>query len=294
MNENLLIKYIEQDDHLPGYDLGLLGESFSGFNEVFKELFEISQIQGELVLRTTRISEGSIDVANLVQIVIEHSPFKEPKDLLDFLQVVSVTLHQQAENFFNAIGNGHKTVNDYFRENQFDNSVVTGLLVLYFPKMLKWAGKQAKKLQNMVSNGRYKKALKPLTENGISSVKVMTLSKDSFEVSIDETQLENYLPEEEAILPELENGNIVNLSGQILALQSTRGEKLKFEAEGINPRYKLLTAHPPDGKNTEDFMDYYKKIVNVRAQVYRKTLYKRPEIIILEIELGQGELFPEQ
>ena len=251
-------------------------------------------------------------VANLVQIVIEHSPFKEPKDLLDFLQVVSVTLHQQAENFFNAIGNGHKTVNDYFRENQFDNSVVTGLLVLYFPKMLKWAGKQkiklttcdedgneiserkAKKLQNMVSNGRYKKALKPLTENGISSVKVMTLSKDSFEVSIDETQLENYLPEEEAILPELENGNIVNLSGQILALQSTRGEKLKFEAEGINPRYKLLTAHPPDGKNTEDFMDYYKKIVNVRAQVYRKTLYKRPEIIILEIELGQGELFPEQ
>ncbi len=312
MNENLLIKYIESGENQPGYDLGLLGESFSGFNDVFKELFEISQIQGELVLRTTRISEGSIDVVNLVHVLFEHSPFKDPKDLMEFLQVADATLHQHASNFFNAFGNGHKSVNDYFRENQFDNSVVTGLVVLYFPKMLKWAGKQkqrlttaddsgneiserqAKKLKQMVSNGRYKKALKPLSENSISSVKVMALSKSESQVVIDDRELENYLPEDEKILPEFENGMIINLTGQILALQSTRGEKLKFEAVEIDPRYKLLTAHPPDGKQTEDFMQFYKKQVNITAEVYRKTLYKRPEIIISNIELTQGELFPEE
>lgn len=320
MNENLLIKYIEQDNEGPGFDLGLLGESFTGFNDVFKELFEISQIQGDLVLRTTKISEGSIDVVNLVQVVISHSPFKDPRDLLDFLQIVDATLYQQASNFFNAIGNGHKTVNDFFREYEFSGSVVSGsvggiisgLVVLYFPKMIAWSGLQksqltteneggekisersAKKLQNMVASGKYKKALKPLSENGVSSVKIVALKSGQAQVVIDEAQLEKYLPEEEKILPELQNGNIINLTGQILALQSTRGETLKFEASGIEPKYKLLTAHPGEDKKTEDYKDFYKKLVNIKAEVYRKSLYQRPELIIQAIETSQTELFTEE
>lgn len=315
MDSNLLIKYIEQNKESAGYDLGLLGESFSGFNSVFKELFEISQIQGELVIRTAKIEEGSIDVLNLIQVVVSSTPFKDPKDLMDFLQVVDLSLHQQASTFFNAIGEGHRTVNDFFKENQFDNNVVagviSGLVVLYFPQMIAWAGKQkqqttlqdengnkiseryARRLRNMISTGKYKKAFKPLTENNISRVQVTATKKTAYTVSIDEASLENYLPEEEKILPDLENGTEHNFSGEILALQSTRGETLRFKAYGIDPAYQLLLAHPADGKKTEDYMNFYKKQVNIKAQIYRKTLYKKPEIIIQEIELAQGELFNE-
>lgn len=319
MDPNLLIKYTEQDDGQAGYDLGLLGESFSGFNDVFKELFEISQIQGDLIVRTARIEEGSIDVCNLIQVIVAESPFKDPKDLMDFLQVVDATIYQQASNFFSAFGNAHKTVNDFFKEYEFSGQVVagtisgivSGLTVLYFPRMIAWAGKQknqtttqdengnkvseryAKKLRNMVNTGRYKKALKPISENSVSSVSIGAIRQSSYSITIDESKLGDYLPEEEKILPEFENGQVVQLSGEILAISGTRGERLKFKATGIDPRFDLLTGFPQDDKKTEDYTGFYKKQVNIKAEIFRKTLYKKPEIIIKEIELSQTELFPE-
>lgn len=308
MDSNLLIKYKEQTDGSIGYDLGLLGESFSGFNSVFKELFEISQIQGELVVRTTRVSEGSIEVFNLIQVVTT-IPFNEIRDLLDFFQVVDHTLYQQASAFFSAFGNGHKTVNDFFRENQFDNTVLNVLLTIFVTQMVAWSGKQktqlttrddmgnkiseryAKKLKNMISLGKYKKALKPITENSVSYVQIDAIKKSSSTISIDENTLGNYLPEEEKILPDLENGIIHNFTGEILALQSTKGETLRIKIHGIDPKYQLLVAHPADGKNTEDYKDFYKQQVNIKAEIYRKTLYKKPELIIREIEIMQEDLF---
>lgn len=310
MNSNLLIKYVEQNEDFAGFDLGLLGESFTGFNDVLKELFEISQIQGELVIKTTSITEGSIDVNNLLQ-VIYAIPFNNVKDFLDFLQVVDKDLYQSAGQFFNTLGHGHKTINDFFNEHQFDNALISGLVVVYFPKMISWAGKQkkkittrdesgatisesyAKKLKQMVDKGKYKKALKPVVENNISTIHISSTSKEKYSAIIDEENLGNYLPEEEQILPELENGTVHNFKGEILALQSTRGETLRFKILGIEPKYQLVVAHPADGKKTEDYMSFYKKQVTIKAEIYRKTLYRKPEIIILDIELMQQNLFNE-
>lgn len=313
MDENFFIKYTEQENDQIGYDLGLLGESFVGFNDVFKELFEISNIQGDFNFRTTKITEGSIDVANVVEVVLNASPFDSPKELLDFLQIVDAQLHQQASSFFHAFGNAHKSVNDFFKEYEFTGQVLSGLIsgltVLYLPKMVSWAGLQknqittedprgnripehyATKLQRMVKTGKYKKALKPLSESGIKSVALSSSGKNYIQTIIDEESLENYLPEEEKILPDFENGMEVKLTGEILALQSTRGEKIKFKAHGIEQRFQLLTAHPGDDKKTEDYKDFYKKNVNLTAEIYRNSLYKKPEIIIKSIELSQMELF---
>lgn len=308
MDSNLLIKYIEQNNYADGYDLGLLGESFTGFNEVFKELFEISQMKGDLIIKTTSISEGSIDVNNIIQ-VITTSAFHDVKEFLNFLQVADHSVYQKASVFFSTLGNGHKTINNFFNENQFDNAVITGLIVAFFPKMIAWAGKQkkalftrdvegntlpevyAKKLQQMITKGKYKKALKPLTENNVSQVQIAATKKTYYVISIDETNLGDYLPDEEKILPEFENGDVVNMAGEILALQSTRGETLRFKAYGVDPKYQLLIAHPADGTKTEDYINYYKKQVTIKAQIYRKSLYKKPEIIIEEIQTMQKELF---
>jgi hypothetical protein len=247
-------------------------------------------------------------VNNIVHI-ISTIPFQEVKDLLNFLQVVDQTLYSNASNFFNTIGGTHKAVNDYFRENQFDNNLVTGLMVYFIPKMIDWAGKQksalctkddsgntiptayASRLQQMITNGKYKRALKPLTENNISYIRLSAVKNSSAMITINESNLGDYLPEEEKILPELENGSTHNFSGEILALQSTRGETLKFKIFGIDSRFQLLTAHPEDNKKTEDYKDYYKKQVNIKAEIFRKTLYKKPEIIIRGIVLRQIELF---
>lgn len=64
--DDMIIKY--QGDDAEGFDLGLLGESFSGMNSVLKELAELTGIEGEIELRTTEITHGSIDLHNAVHI----------------------------------------------------------------------------------------------------------------------------------------------------------------------------------------------------------------------------------
>ena len=306
MGTDLTIKYTEVSNNETGYDLGLLGESFAGFNEVFKELFQISKINGELDFRTKSITAGSIDVNNIVA-VITSIPFSEIQDFLNFLQVVDDNLYRTAVEYFNAFGNGHKTVNDYFRENGFDSNIVSAVLASFLTKMFEWGGKQknvltleiqdkkipvnyAKQLQSMVKKGKYKRALNPISQNNIASIALIT--PQSHQVAqVDETTLSEYLPDEEQILPDLVNGSVHNFTGQILAMQSTRGDNLRFKVFEIDPRFQLLTAYPGDGKKTEDYKDFYKKHVEVKVEVFRKTLFKKPELLIREISVLQQNLF---
>lgn len=309
MEENLLITYHENDKQAAGYDLGLLGESFTGFNDVFKELFTISKIQGDLVLRTTKISQGSIDVQNIVDVVINGTPFSSVSDLLDFLRVADQQLYQEASNFFNAIGNGHKAVNDFFKEYEFSGAVVSGLVSGFIVSAVEWSGLQkkrvttedsagnqisettARKLRTLVLGGKFKRALKPISENSVSKVALASHSVKKVVTNISEVELGNYLPDDEEILPQLVNGTVIQLVGEIQALQSTKGETVKFKAAEIEKKFQLLTAYPADGKQTEDYKDFYKKQVILTAEVFRKTLYKKPELIIQDIKLSQDELF---
>lgn len=319
MNNDLLIKYEDKNANKNGYDLGVLGESFTGFNQVFKEIFEISQLQGELVFKTTKITEGSIEVQNVLEVIVNSTPFNNVQDFLDFLQIANTHLHEQASTYFTAIGNGHKNVNDFFREYEFSGSLLSGsvsgflsgLMVSFVVKSTGWSGKlknaslaseevrdnipekTAVKLQRMISSGKFKKALKPILESGIEEISLAS-NNNREKIIIDETKLGNYLPDEERILPDLINGMEVTLIGEIVALQSTRGEKIKFKAEDIESKFQLLTAHPDDDKKTEDYKDFYKKQVNIKAEIFRKTLFKKPELIIKEIELSQESLFTDE
>lgn len=311
-NQNMLIKYQHQSDSdTKGFDLALLGGSFIGLNTVFKEFFEISGLEGELVVNTTKISEGSIDVHNLIQI-IGLIPFKEIKDLLDFLQVVDIELYKQATNFFQEIGQAHRTVNDWYKDNPLDLEVTTILLTIFFTKMFRYTGvnsknsaaemvdengktipeKFSKKLRQMVKKGAYKRFVKPITENNVSKISVMAANKSkSYVATVDETNLENFLPEEEEILPELKNGDIKNFTGEIRNLESTRGERVKIRINEVDSQYQLFTARPADGQDTEDYKEFYKKMVSVKAEVLRASMYKRPELILHSVEKMEQELF---
>src|SRR5258707_15880058 len=118
-----------------GFDLSLLGESFVGFNDVFKELFEISEISGELEVKTLRISEGSI-ITEIYLNVLALIPFENIKHYQNFLQFSNSNLLKDLNHYFSQFENAHKTLNDYFKENQFDLQVVTILITLFITKMV--------------------------------------------------------------------------------------------------------------------------------------------------------------
>lgn len=307
MQSNLYIKYVMNDQENTGFDLSSLGESFIGFNTVFKELFEISEISGELEIKTVRISEGSI-ITEIALNVLTNIPFDNIKHLQDFLEFTDQELLTQLHNYLSQFQNAHKSINDFFKEFPFDQEVLIVLLTIFITRMVSTAPlekekiviidreknkipqRYAKRLHQMVRERKFKKALKPIIENNVSEIAMSTTKVFKKPVSINESNFEDYLGEEEKILPNLQNGDTHSFTGEILALQSTRGEVLKFKAYGIEPKYQLLIAHPSDDQSTEDFMEFYKKEVNIKAEIFRKSLYKKPEIIIKGIELVQQKL----
>lgn len=110
---------------------------------------------------------------------------------------------------------------------------------------------------------------------------------------IDDNNFENYLSQEEEILPELKNGDTRTLIGEIVALQSTKGEILKFKAFDLPQKYQTLVLYPRGKNKTEHYKDFYKEKVQITAEIYRKSPYKRPELLLKAIHLIQGDLLKE-
>lgn len=146
----------------------------------------------------------------------------------------------------------------------------------------------------MVSTGKYKRALKPITDGNTTSIKVAALlNKEKKSVIITEANVGDYLPEDSMILAEFENGQKVRLTGELQSLQSTHGDTMKIRIEGIDPQNALLGATPSDGVNIEDYAGFFKKKVVLDAEIFRKTKYKRPELIIESMELAQTSMLDE-
>ncbi len=304
MDARLLIKY-EWEDVDAGFNMATLGESLVGFHAVLNELFAISNIQGELQVRTVKVKEGSVEIISILDVVLNgHYPFTSIPALYDFLETTNEDLLKVAQDFFSAIGNTGKTINDFFNENQFMGSLAADFISGY---MIYLIGKQqsrkekdadknipkryANKLKQLQQRNTYKRALKPLVDGEFKSIKVAQLAVDSpKEIVIEEKNLPDYLSDDSQILPDFVNGQEVKITARVVGLQSTKGETVKLKVDNIDPNNNLLMAHPPEGTGTENFRELYGENVLVVAEVYRRTLYKRPELLIRSMEKSQMEL----
>lgn len=303
MQDSLLIKYTY--DSQDGFDLSVIGESFMGFDSVLKELLNIAQLEDEVQIKTSKVQQGSIEVINVL-VLSDPMPFHNVEVFLEFLRIAAPELLNQANTFFSALSDGHRTVNDYFAKNPVDQTVIQ-LILTYLvsslatarrlkknqgiPEGSKASERQVKRLRRMISTGKYKRALKPITDGNTTSIKVAALStEENKSVVISEANVGDYLPEDSMILPEFENGQKVRLTGELQSLQSTHGDTMKVRIEGVDPQNALLVATPSDGVNIEDYAMYFKKRVVIGAEIFRKTKYKRPELIIESMELAQTNL----
>lgn len=308
MQPNFFIKYRGiQASNDSIVDLVALGESIIGFDALIKEVFRISKMNGDVSISATKTRDGSLIVDILVAVsnIIGSTPFERVEDLLNFLKIVDHNQWEQAGNFFNDLNYTHRTLNDYFAANPLDYTLVCSFIAYligkarrhkHSPDLDDLPKDYAIALHKAIKARKFKKAISPLIENEATSIEVsddhdFTSQKT---VTIDVSNFESYLSEdEEAILPDYENGKVYMFTGAILSIQCIRGETMKIRIHGFNKKYRDLTALPEEGKTTQDYMVFYgkDKTVLIEAMIERNSLYQKPKIHVQKISLQNQPLF---
>ncbi|HSE29208.1 MAG TPA: hypothetical protein VLA77_01325 [Candidatus Saccharimonadales bacterium] len=302
MKESFVIRYEYRPED--GLNLTLLGESFAGFDSLLKDILETANLGEEVEIKTTRVQQGSIEVFNAL-VTLHPIPFTDVQAFLEFLRIAAPELLNDANTFFSNIHGIHRTVNDYFARNPVDMAVA-GLIIGYItgairtsaklkngnklPNDSKVSPRQISRLKRIVESGRYRRALAPITEGVISTIEIKPTINTSEGVKITERNVGEYLPEDDKILPDLHNGDRIKLSGELLSLQSTRGDVLKIKVDDLDPRFSLLTCTVADGASIESYKHLFKERVVFEAEVVRASYYKRPELVVYAMSQQQEEL----
>lgn len=304
---NFFIKYNgKSDSDGSTIDLVVLGESIVGFNSVIKEIFKISKLKGEISISANKIREGSI-IIDVIIFVSQHAneiPFDKVIDFLNFLKVISQDSYTAAVNFFNGIQEVHEGINEFAKEYPATYDLVKDGITLFIgiligraqkhknqPDLDNLPEKYAMALHKMISSKKFTKALKPLVEDEAVSIEVSSEKSFEHRTKIDLDNFENYLGEGEQILPDLKHGEASRLTGKVVGLQCSRGDSLKVKVHIKGKRYLTLVAFPPEGKTTQDLDELYGHNVIIEAEIERKSLYQKPKLHIIQIDIQQSTLF---
>ncbi|MDP3953817.1 MAG: hypothetical protein Q8Q06_00165 [bacterium] len=296
----LYIKYGWDKSERDGVDLDVLAESINGFNSVIQEFAKIGKFKGGISIKAKRADGGSIILETFIT-AASSLPFESITDYNNFLTTIGEQVVTTGLDIFNE---AHRDINDFFGKNPLD----LALLGWFVVRMIKWAKLQKKspvtqneegmflpknfaiQLHRMINRKIYKKALRPFTEDQVNKINIYPKDKEDDAATIDTGNFENYLSEDEQILPEYENGRIYRFVGRVVGLESSRGEYMKFKAAEVKREYSLLVAYPEINKTTEHYVDYYKKPVIISAEVIRGSLYQKPKLAIKDIKLMQESL----
>lgn len=300
---NLIIKYQWNEGDKGGVALDVLGESIVGFDTVIKQTVRVLKIQGDVSVKVHIAEDKSIDFGVIIDLIsgVSQIPFENVQAYLDFLALVG---KQVASKGFEWGSQAHDDLNALYARYPLD----AALLGYGIVRLIAWARKQKKapviqdddgkqlpknyaiRLHKLIKRRVFKKALVPFVEEQVSEIEIKATYKPEQPAVINNKNFEEYLSEEEQILPDYENGKVYRFVGTIVGLESSRGEYMKFKADGIKREHSLLVAFPGDDQKTEDFLEFYKKQVLIEAEVIRKSLYQKPKLVVRSIDLMQKPL----
>ncbi len=311
MNPNLFIRYKGADaDSDSQISLAEIGESLSGFHSVLENLSEIAGITIRPTIEVTALREGSVifDIVSSWGHSSTVLPFDSVDSFLEFIRLAEVPGADRIEEYFNELGSAHRSLNDWAAQNPVDFEAVKSLWHVFWAgviiKLFAWAGffkkgenpqnkkvsrRKQRALQRLVKKKGFKKALTPLTEDKARSIELSDKRDFSRSAVVDQTNMEDYLADEDMILPHLENGTTHELHGTITSLKATRGDQMTLQIKHDGDSYNL-DALPAPGLTTKNYIDFYTEDVNVRAEVMRTSLYKKPKLRLHSIALRQMEL----
>ena len=144
-------------------------------------------------------------------------------------------------------------------------------------------------LQKLIKKKGFKKALLPMTENKAALIELSDEPEFKEPARVDQSNLSDYLADDDTILPHLIDGHSYDLHGTVTSLKATRGDRLtlqiKYEGEDHN-----LDALPARGLTSKQYIQYYQEDVQVHAEVMRTSLYRKPKLRIQRIQKAQLEL----
>ncbi len=284
-------------------DLVELGNSIAGLGPLLDKIFSASKLNGELNVQTSKVEDGCILIDLLIDPTLGALPFENVQDLLAFLQFVDYAKFLVAQSFFDTLADTHDALNKYWDKYPFDRDMLLifiPLAIAYSKKLKKRldlmfndrpvSPKLAKNLQKTVKSKSYKKMLSPFTEDHVSSIEFSQNRSFQAPATIDNSNFESYLPEDETILPRLENGDEVALTGTIVSMQHSRGDTLSFQFSEGSQKHTLIT-HPRDGETTKDYAEYYAfDSILLTAEVVRHSMYKKPKLKVLELKESQLQM----
>lgn len=300
----LYIRLVGSDDkNRSAIPLTDLSTSLIGIERVLEDFAKICRLNGEIVLTANPPEEGSFVIGICLDLKLGYGqlPFEHISHLLEFLKISSETALNEAHSFFKELNNIRGGLNLYFEKHSFESF----LLALVAPKLFDIAKKMkrsplppddktpkriAKELHNMIKRNRFKRFIWPIVNDTVGSIEISPNRDFRNNASrIDNDDFDQLLGKDNEILPELVNSEIYDMVGTITSLKNTRGDILTFRYTSQFGTYNLV-LYPPDGIDTRHYIRYYKECVVIKAKVYRTSLYKKPNLKMMDMTLSQPSL----
>jgi len=286
--------YTENDSEIPLSDLG---KSLASFEKLVGDLVKICRINGDVVVTATVSREGSHIVDTIVHIngTIGQLPFDTPEYLIQFLKLVGDDSWQKVSEYFSDLNNFREGLNCYFSKYPVDLAILSGVIVYLIekareqkfnplPEDKELPKRIAKELYGLIKRNGFKGFISPIVNESAGEIEISpTRDFTVGGAKINETNFEDYLTDENEILPDFVNGVEIVLEGEITSLKSTRGDSLTFQYIDSGTVYNL-DLFPPNGKNTKNYVRFYKEKVRVTAIVERVSMYKKPKLHLINIE----------
>ena len=304
---NLFLRYVGEDEtDDSNISLAELGLSLAGFDAVFKEFARILRIDIEPEVQATANREGSfiVEIAAWWKDAGDALPFHSVEDFLTFLRIAGDPMLKDAEAFFNEVLKDKKTLNDWVAANPVDTLFYTWLFGKASKVLMRHAGNCKNKiqtgakelpkrvqlaLQKLIKKKGFKKALLPMTENKAASIELSDEPEFKDSALVDQSNLSDYLADDDMILPHLLDGHSYDLNGTVTSLKATRGDRLTLQIHHEGEDHNL-DALPARGLTSKHYIQYYQEDVHVHAEVMRTSLYKKPKLRIQRIQKVQLEL----
>lgn len=293
---NLVVVY-RWDEREGGLTPEVLGESIAGFGSAIREILAVARVNKPVSVYVEVAEDGSIELGFTIDL-LSQIPFGSWQDLYDFFAFIGrIDLLQAAKD----VAKVHDDLNAFFAKNAFD----AALLAYLAPKLFALAKRQKKAptatdadgkpvpkgyaigLHKLVKKGAYKKAMRPFVENQVNEVEIRSAGESSASTKITTLDFGEFLSEKEQILAEYENDRTYRFAAQLVGLEKSMGEHLKFRMSQLPRRHNVLVSYPQEGKLTTDYTMFYGKHVFISAKVIRQSMYHKPKLQLLEIELAQ-------
>jgi hypothetical protein len=296
MPEPYYLRYLPHEDQPQDeVDLRSLGESLIGFSRLTTEFSRVLGIRGEITVSATHTREGSLIIETLIDLSSAGvEVFESAQDLYDFLKITSKEAWSTATEGLGRLKDGYENLEEYYSKHPIQLVAIVSAITWLVKKARKQKEKPqlddpelppriAQALFELLKTKAFRRFLEPLIQDVVQSIELSEDPKFKNAAKIDKKNLQDYLPEEEQILPHLLPDSNHQLMGEVTSMKSTRGDSLTFHYESGGRRFNLDLL-PENGKTTKAYTGFYKERIVTNVVVIRDSMYKKPKLRIETID----------